>query len=368
MFTIPVVLSTRPAFDLNILRNMAKISAAAHESPFHAPSLPEHLKIVALETFFTPIPQLYLPNGHTFTLTQYARSSTDDVPARIQDAHILITTTIPVGAGVLSVEVSPNLRLIAVMASGTDSIDLAACAARGIRVLNSPNCNTDTVAEHAVALYFAVRRSLYPSMTSLRVGEWPRHGTLMKRAYAAGQPPRACHQETVAIVGYGGVGQRVGKLLAGLGMKILVAARKCAVPSDGRMPFNEALKIATVVVLCCPRSPETLGLIGTSELALMQSDALLINVSRGGIVDETALVEALRRGQIAGAGVDVFEEEPASADTSPLLRKEADDLNLVLTPHTAWVSKDTTTNLQRVLQENIEGFILGNIEERRAKA
>lgn len=344
---------------------MASTSAAAHDP--NEP-LPKHLNIVALETIYTPLPRLNLPGQHTFTIKEYTRSSIDDIPARIHEAHILITTAIPLNAHALSAEVSPNVRLIAVMASGTDSVDLAACSARGIRVLSSPNCNAGTVAEHAVALYFALRRSLLPTMSALRAGAWPREGTLMTRAYAAGHAPRACHQETAAIVGYGGVGRKLEMLLEGLGMKVLVAARKGAGLPPGRVPFNEALKMATVVVLCCPRSPETIGLIGAAELTSMQPDALLINISRGGIVDETALADALGSGRIAGAGVDVFEKEPASAQTSPLLRKEMDGLNLVLTPHTAWVSTGTTINYQRVLQENIEDFLLGNVKADRVKA
>ena len=336
-------------------------------------SLPKHLNIVALETFYTPLPPLTVPPPHTFTLTTYPRTSPAELPSRIQDAHILITTTIPLGTDILSNATStPNLRLIAVLASGTDSIDLPACRARGIRVLNSPGCNVDAVAEHAVGLYFAARRSLVPTMADLRAGEWPRRGTLMTRTFnAAGLAPRGCRDEVAVVVGYGGVGRRVEALLAGLGMKVVVARRKgdaAPAAAGGRVPFDDALKMATVLVLCCPRTPDTLNMISGPELDTMRDDAVLINVARGGIVDEEALLRALREGRIAGAAVDVFGQEPAGPETSVLLGADVQGLNLVVTPHTAWVGMDTTANYQRLLQENIEGFLKGEVVEERVRA
>lgn len=320
----------------------------------------KHLNIVALETFFTPLPKLSLPEPYTFTLTEYTRTKLDELSDRIRDADILITTVIPLRADTLAKEKCPNLKLIAVLASGVDSIDVDACAARGIRVLNSPNCNTEAVAEHAVAMYFAVRRTLVPSMKQLRAGEWVRRGTLMKSVYVAGKPPRGCRDETVAIIGHGGVGRKVAEMLGGLGMKVTVAGRKGSESLDqGRVAFDEALKNATVIVLSCPRSPETMNLLSTREFALMREDAALVNVARGGIVDEDALLEALREGRIAGAATDVFLKEPAGLESCPLLAPGVEDegLNLVCTPHTAWLGERTTVNYQEALQENIRRFI-----------
>lgn len=333
-----------------------------------AMALPKHLNIVALETFFNPLPRLTLPSPYTFTVTEHQFTSPAELPSRIKDAHVLITTTVPLRAETLSSEAASNLRLIAVVASGTDSVDLGVCQERGIRVLNSPDCNVDAVAEHATALYFAVRRSLAPTMEELRAGEWPRRGTLVKTAFVAGNSPRGCRNETAVIVGYGGVGRRVEALFSGLGMKVVVAARKNAPAAPGRVSFEEGLRMATVLVVCCPRTPETLGMISGTELSLMRSDAVLVNVARGGIVAEDALLRALRERKIAGAAVDVFDQEPASPETSVLLGPDARGLNLVATPHTAWMSMDTTINYQRVLQENLNGFVLGEMAEERIKA
>lgn len=351
---------------------------------------PRHFHIVALENIFNGPLRITVPAPHTCTLVQYERTDktpgSSELATRLRDADIAITTSIPLRADILSATVTPRLGLIAVIASGTETIDLAACAARGIRVLNCPGCNTESVAEHAVALYFAARRRLMPLLQPLLRGMWPKKGTLMLTAVQEGGGgagayvcPRGCSQETAVIVGYGAVGRRVAVLLQALGMTVLVAGRKGdeAAAPPGRMAFAEALRVASVLVLCCPRTPETTGLLSTAEFAAMQKDALLVNVSRGGIVDEDALLAALRNGQIAGAGVDVFSIEPASPENNPLLRAAAEELhedgysrgqkplNLMVTPHSAWIASATMDNNSRAVQENIDGYITGNMVAKR---
>ncbi|CAK7231129.1 hypothetical protein SBRCBS47491_007827 [Sporothrix bragantina] len=348
--------------------------APAAATTVHDPPLPQHLNIVALETFFTPLPPLIIPKPYTYTLTEYSRTSAAQVAERIKDADIVITTVVPIRANALSATNAPNLRLIAVMASGVDAVDLAACSARGIRVLNSPNCNSVAVAEHVVSLYLATRRSLVPVMRALSRDEWATKGSIMTRAYMADVPPRSCRDETVGIIGYGGIGQAVARLLGALGMNVIVSDRRGAPPSDGksdngRVPFETVLQRATVLVLCCPLVPETRNLIGAAEFAKMQPDAILINVARGGIVNEEALVMALRERRIGGAGVDVFDYEPASVQSSPIVAATAQgDLNLIATGHTAWVSASTRANYQRTVQENVERFIRGTVDDERVKA
>lgn len=338
-------------------------------------TVPQHFNIVALETIFTGLPPITVPAPHTFTLTAYERSTAADVGPHLRDANadIAIITTVPIRGDALDPANTPNLKLISAIASGTDTIDLATCAKRGIRVLNSPSCNIDAVAEHAVSLYFACRRRIVPSMLALQRGDWPKKGTLMHTAMTGGEfAVRRCAAETVALIGYGAVGKRVAELLRALGMHVLVTARKGATDNlpEGRVAFDDALRQATVVVLCCPRTPETVDLLSELEFAVMQSDCLVVNVSRGGIVNEKALLEALQAGKIGGAGVDVFGVEPAGPETSPLLTAEvaASGLNLVVTPHTAWVASQTTANNHRVLVENINGFISGSVDPTRIRA
>lgn len=335
----------------------------------------QHFNIVALEVMLTDLPEITVPTPHTFSLTTYERTPIAQVGERLRNADIAIITTVSIRAEALDPAVTPNLKLITAVASGTDTIDLATCRTRGIRVLNSPGCNIDAVAEHALALYFASRRSVVPSMMALQKNEWPKRGTLFRTAnHANGMiPARRCAAETAVVVGYGGVGKRVVELLRMLGMNVSVAGRKGQPKADvpeGRVEFDTAIRTATLIVLCCPRTAETLDLLSTAEFAVMQPDCVLVNVSRGGIVDEAALLVALQTNQIAGAGMDVFAKEPAGTETCPLLAPDVVNagLNLVLTPHTAWVAAQTNANNQRVLIENIHGFINGKVEEDRLQA
>lgn len=171
------------------------------------------------------------------------------------------------------------------------------------------------------------------------------------------------------------LGKRISALGSALGMKVLVAARKPfsdpsiesardALPApnaeDGRVPFDHVLRHATVIVLALPRNPQTLNLVSTAELRKMHPYAVLINISRGGIVDETAIVHALKEKRIAGYATDVYQVEPAGGpEDTPLLSEEAKDLNITMTPHLAWFSQRTIKNLGDVLKATVEAAIKG---------
>jgi lactate dehydrogenase-like 2-hydroxyacid dehydrogenase len=170
----------------------------------------------------------------------------------------------------------------------------------------------------------------------------------------------------------GVTGKRIADLGRALGMKVLVAARKTnrtpspadALPTlsadDGRVPFDDVLSQATVVALSLPRSPETLNLISTAELEKMHPYALLINIARGGIVDEAAVVQALKDKRIAGYATDVYQVEPVGGpEDTPLLSDDAKDLNIIMTPHLAWFSRRTLKNLGDILQATVEGWAKG---------
>lgn len=147
-----------------------------------------------------------------------------------------------------------------------------------------------------------------------------------------------------------------------LGMTVIIADRKNALsscPNHDRIPFEEVLQKSTAVVLCVPLTQSTENLISVKELQMMSEQSLLINVSRGGVVDEHALAEALKQGRIGGAATDVYAKEPASQQTSPLLQTDIRNTNLIVTPHLAWVSQSTTENYQRALVENLQSFFGG---------
>ena len=322
--------------------------------------------IVALEAIHCPIPDFDLPEPYTKAIYKWTHAS--DLAERVKDATIVITTTIRLTADLLHPDQTPHLRLIVVLASGTDCIDKAAAQARGIPVCNCPGTNIDSVSEHAIALYFATRRNLV-QLTNAVVTvpddgsetEWKRIGSLHPRMRTAdGRAPLLCSEETVGIVGYGALGQRIRTLAMGLGMQVLISERRGAdhPPREGRVPFEDVLRWSTVLILCLPRTPETENLVSTRELEMMPGQAVLINVGRGGIVDEEALVDALRRGVIFGAGLDVYANEPIGRGGSPLL--EANGLNLVLSPHLAWLAEKTIGNLQDGVKKTVEQWCMGN--------
>jgi lactate dehydrogenase-like 2-hydroxyacid dehydrogenase len=149
-----------------------------------------------------------------------------------------------------------------------------------------------------------------------------------------------------------------------LGMKVLIADRKNGSSTDSttfRTPFSEVLKKSTVLILCLPRTPETLNLISTSELKAMSPQTVIVNVSRGGIVNENAILDALKDGTVSGYATDVLVTEPAEGpEDSPLLSEDTKSLNLTISPHVAWNGERTRQNLQRILKDNIESFIAGS--------
>lgn len=325
---------------------------------------PDTHHIVAIEAVHCTIPEFNLPGPHTRAVHRWTDPA--DLPDRIKDATIVITTTIRLTAETLRAEVSPRLRLVVIMATGTDCVDIAAASARGITVCNCPGSNIDSVSEHAIGLYFATRRKfveLHNATVAVSADadtEWKTKGSLLGRVRAPdGKAPLLCSDETVCVVGYGALGKRIEALAKGLGMSVIVAERKGVMPRPGRLVFEEALRRATVVVLCLPRCAETLNMVSSAEFGIMSPHAVLINVARGGIVDEDALVDALRRGVIGGAATDVYNIEPAGRGDSPLLGPEAAGLNLVLTPHLAWYAERTLQNLQASLKNTTEKWCIG---------
>ncbi|KIW16776.1 hypothetical protein PV08_03966 [Exophiala spinifera] len=342
------------------------------------------VKIVALEAQFGPIPEFDDFNGK-YEITIYDVTPRNDVKVlneRIGDADVAIITTMPMTAATLAPEVTPNLRAIMVMAAGTDHIDLEYCRKRGIRVLNSPRANTTTVAEHAVALYFAVRRCVVQTHVRTVQDQWPKHRTLLSSLRDKdNRLPLGLKDEVAGIIGYGGVGKHIAKLCSALGMSVMIADRKAnstqkhhASPpasTNGsevtRASFADVLAKCTAIFVAVPRLPTTLDMISATELATMNGRAVLINVSRGGIVNEADLVSALRCRQIAGAATDVFLTEPASTENSVLLKalaeedvkKDEEKLPLVVTPHTAWYSEVTMENLVEDVRTNVVGWSRG---------
>ncbi len=285
--------------------------------------------------------------------TEHQRTAPEQIVERCTGADIVIVNKVPLGAE--HIDALPDLAMIAVAATGTDKIDLEACAGRGIVVSNVRNYALNTVPEHTFALILALRRSILAYRESDARGAW----------HAAGQfcyfdhPIAELAGATLGIIGAGAIGSAVARLAAAFGMEVLCAARRGAAQTKaGHVPFDQVLETSDVITLHCPLTPQTRGLIGDAEFARMARRPLLINTARGGLVDERALIRALDQGLVAGAGFDVATVEPAPPG-HPLLSL-AERPNFILTPHVAWASAQAIQALADQLLDNIEAFEAGN--------
>jgi glycerate dehydrogenase len=283
---------------------------------------------------------------------EYGATQPGEVVARLAGATVAVVNKVRIGEDELAR--LPALKLIAVAATGTDNIDLKSCRARGVGVSNVRGYATHTVPEHVLMLILALRRNLASYARDVRAGKWQRAGQFCLLDH----PIRDLHGSTLGIIGYGALGRSVEGLARAVGMRTLVAERKGASAArEGRTPFAEVLRESDIITLHTPLNDETRNLIGAAELARMRSSAVLINCARGGVVDESALVEALRAGVIAGAGVDVLSREPPREGESALV--ELDLPNLIVTPHVAWASLQAMQSLADQLVDNIEAFVRG---------
>jgi phosphoglycerate dehydrogenase-like enzyme len=243
--------------------------------------------------------------------------------ARLAAAAVAaIVSTDPFDASVFAA--APRLRVVARVGVGTDSIDLEAATAAGVVVTVTPGTNQETAADHTIALILAALRRVLEHDAAVRRGEWPRGGALT---------PWDLNGATVGLVGYGAIGRAVGRRLAGFAVELLIADPAAAgEPGAEVVALDELLARSDVVSLHAPLTAGTRKLIGAPELARMRPDAILVNTSRGGLVDEVALADALRTGSIRAAALDVFSDEPAIPG---VLRSRPD---VTMTPHIGGLS------------------------------
>jgi glycerate dehydrogenase len=279
----------------------------------------------------------------------YASTTAREIKDRIRDAHVLVSNKVVLSADAL--QSARNLRLICVAATGTNNIDLPVAAQQEIMVCNVPNYATASVTQHVFALILALATRLIDYQGAVKAGRWQKSAQFCLLDY----PITELAGKVMGIVGYGELGRSVARVAGCFGMHVKISGRP-GVIAEGRLPLHELLSVADIVSIHCPLTRQTRNLIGTREFGLMKRSALLINTARGGIVDEQALADALRAGEIAGAGVDVLSLEPPS-EGSPLL---AEDIShLIVTPHIAWASREARQRLLDGVCDNIRGFLAG---------
>ncbi|QOY96264.1 D-2-hydroxyacid dehydrogenase [Massilia sp. UMI-21] len=278
-------------------------------------------------------------------------TSEDQVVARLAGASVAVTNKVPLRAAAIAR--LPDLKMVAVAATGTDHVDLAACRTRGIVVSNIRDYSLVSVPEHCFALLLALRRNLRAYCADVEAGRWE----ASSRFCLLDHPIGDLAGSRLGIVGYGALGKRVAQLGRAFGMEVAATSRSpiedAGVP---QLPLDRLLATSDVVSLHLPLTDQTRHLIGARELGLMRRHALLINTARGGLVDEAALAEALRGGRIGGAGFDVLGQEPPLPD-NPLLRLRLP--NFILTPHVAWASAGAMQTLADMLVDNIDAWAAG---------
>ncbi|WP_109077346.1 2-hydroxyacid dehydrogenase [Aggregatibacter kilianii] len=310
------------------------------------------MKIVFLDRTGIPathdIPRPSFPH----TWTEYDRTLPEETFERAKDADIVVTSKVVFDRVLLSR--LPKLKLIAITATGTNNIDLEAAKDLGIAVKNVTGYSSVTVPEHVLGMIFALKHSLMSyhrdQVTSDR---WATCGQFCYTDY----PITDVRGATLGVFGKGNIGTEIGRLAQLLGMNVLYAEHKGATQvRDGYTAFETVLKQADIVTLHCPLTDTTKNLINADTLALMKPTAYLINTGRGPLVDESALLDALETGKIAGAALDVLVKEPPEID-NPLIQAAKRLPNLLLTPHIAWASDSAVTTLVNKVAQNIEDFV-----------
>ncbi|WP_219597657.1 D-2-hydroxyacid dehydrogenase [Aeromonas salmonicida] len=281
----------------------------------------------------------------------------EQVVERLKNASIAIINKVRIGAPELAQ--LPDLKLIALAATGSDNVDLEACRAANVGVCNIRNYSGPSVPEHAMALMLALSRNLFAWRQSLLEGRWQQSGQFCFFDHNI----MDLHGKQLGIIGKGTLGQALGERAQGMGMIVRYAQSQTGASHDeDRLPLDALLQSSDVVSLHCPLTPYTRHLIGERELALMKPGALLINVGRGGLVDEAALLKALANGRLGGAGFDVASVEPPPQD-HPLMQA-LQYPNFILTPHVAWASEESMQRLADQLIDNINAFAEGRRQHR----
>ncbi|HEU4767732.1 MAG TPA: D-2-hydroxyacid dehydrogenase, partial [Pyrinomonadaceae bacterium] len=282
---------------------------------------------------------------------EYGETDASQAVDRLRDATIVICNKLALREDILSQ--LPKLKLIAVAATGTDNVDLEYCRTHNIAVCNTRGYALGSLPEHALMLMLALRRNLVAYRDDVKAGRWQKAKQFCLLDHSIGD----LRGTVLGIVGFGTLGNAMAQLGRAIGMKVIVAERKKATSiRSGREAFTDVLRRSDVLSLHCPLTEETKNLIGAVELSQMKRNALLINTARGGLIDDEALIAALKEGRLGGAGIDVLRVEPPR-EGNPLL--DVDLPNLIVTPHNAWASRQAMQTLADQLVDNLEAFVRG---------
>lgn len=286
-------------------------------------------------------------------VTCYPNTVAANTSERVKDADIILANKAPLNESTL--KDAPNVKLICLLATGFDNVDLAYCKSRSIKVTNVVNYCTSTVAQHTLLLALALSEKIAFYDDYVKSGAYSaqdRFSNFDRTFYDL-------EGKTWGIIGMGTIGRRVAGLAQAFGCRVIFysASGKSTCTDYERVEFDTLLQESDILSLHCPLSDRTRGLINKDALSKMKETAILVNVARGPVVDTQALYDALVTDRIAGAGLDVLEQEPMAKD-NPLARIK-DSTKLIITPHMAWASLESRTRLVDEVVKNIEAFLAG---------
>ena len=283
-------------------------------------------------------------------LTLHAQTAPEQVAERLQGAQVAISNKVPLNAATFAA--CPELKLVLVTATGTNNIDLAAARTHGVTVSNCQGYGTASVAQHCLMLLLALATRLPDYQRDVAAGRWQQASQFCLLDH----PIVELEGKTLGLLGHGELGGAVARLAEAFGMRVLLGQLPGRPPREDRIALHELLPQVDALTLHCPLNEQTRNLIGATELALMKPRAFLINTARGGLVDEQALADALRRGHLGGAASDVLTQEPPKHG-NPLLA--ADIPRLIVTPHNAWGSREARQRIVGQVVENAAAFFAG---------
>jgi glycerate dehydrogenase len=306
------------------------------------------MKIVVLDGYASnPGDLSWEPIAAMGDLTVYDRTAPHELHERIKDAEIILLNKTPMNAAAF--EAAPKLKLISVLATGYNVIDIEAAKAHGVRVCNAGSYSTNAVAQMTFALLLEATQQVGSHDAAVQAGQWSRskdfcfwNRSLMELA-----------GKTMGLVGFGSIAQAVAKVAEAFGMRVIYNTRRSH--DDPRyVSLDTLLRESDILSLHCPQTAENLKMINPDTLGRMKDGAILINTARGGLVDEEAVRAALETGKLAFYAADVVSKEPIATD-NPLLGAK----NCYLTPHIAWAPKETRQRLHAINEENIRAFLAG---------
>ncbi|MDR5898245.1 D-2-hydroxyacid dehydrogenase [Halomonas vilamensis] len=281
-------------------------------------------------------------------LAVYGQSTTTEARARLANAEIAIVNKVVLDAETLSA--LPTLRLICVLATGLNNIDLEAAKAQGVTVKNVSAYGTASVSQHTLMLILALANRLPLYQRAIAAGQWQQSEFFCLQQH----PTLQLAGKNLVMVGQGELGSEVARLAEAFGMNVIFAARPGNEANDKRPTLDELLPGADIVSLHCPLNETTHHLINQERLGKVKPSLLLVNCARGGIIDEEAALNALKNGKLGGLGVDVLPNEPPR-DGHALLDAlhQGEALNLIVTPHNAWITPEARQNIVKLTADNI---------------